>query len=40
MKAGLVDLTVATPTWVFSFTIVPPAASMAACAAAAEAPSA
>ena len=40
MKAGLLDLTVATPTWAFSFTTVPPAALMAALAAAAEAPSA
>jgi hypothetical protein len=36
----LLDLTVATPTWVFSFRTVPPAALMAARAAAAEAPSA
>ena len=40
MNAGLLDLTVATPTRVFSFTILPPAALMAALAAVAEAPSA
>jgi hypothetical protein len=40
MKPALLDLTVATPTWVFSFRMVPPAALMAARAAAAEAPSA
>ena len=40
MNDGLLDLTVATPTWVFSFTTVPPAALRAARAAAAEAPSA
>jgi hypothetical protein len=40
MKAGLVDLTVATPTLAFSLTMVPPAALTAARAAAADAPSA
>jgi hypothetical protein len=40
MKAGLLDLTVATPTRVFSFRMVPPAALTAARAAAVEAPSA
>jgi hypothetical protein len=40
MKAVLVDLTVATPTLVFSFRMVPPAALMAARAAAADTPSA
>ena len=39
-KPALLDLTVATPTRAFSFTTVPPAALMAALAAAAEAPSA
>jgi hypothetical protein len=39
-KAGLLDLTVATPTRVFSFRMVPPAALTAARAAAGEAPSA
>jgi hypothetical protein len=40
MKPGLADLTVAIPTWPFSFRTVPPAALMAARADAAEAPSA
>jgi hypothetical protein len=40
MKAGLPDLTVATPTRAFSFRTVPPAALMAARAAVADAPSA
>jgi hypothetical protein len=40
MNAGLLDLTVATPTRVFSLRTVPPAALMAALAAAAETPSA
>ena len=40
MKAGLVDLTVATPTLVFSFRMVPPAALTAARAVAADTPSA
>ena len=39
-KPALLDFTVATPTRAFSFTTVPPAALMAALAAAAEAPSA
>jgi hypothetical protein len=39
-KAGLTDLTVATPTRVFSLRIVPPAALTAARAAAVDAPSA
>jgi len=36
----LADFTVATPTWLFSLTMVPPAALTAARAAAADAPSA
>jgi hypothetical protein len=40
MKSALLDLTVATPTLAFSFRMVPPAALIAARAAAAEAPSA
>jgi hypothetical protein len=40
MNDELLDLTVATPTWPFSFRTVPPAALTAARAAAAEAPSA
>jgi hypothetical protein len=40
MNAGLLDLTVATPTRAFSLRMVPPAALTAALAAAAETPSA
>jgi hypothetical protein len=40
MKPVLLDLTVATPTWAFSFRRVPPAALTAARAAAVDAPSA